>query len=327
MTKQAKYLLTIAALTLSLQACAPKIYVVDSPEPSEYDYVTGDAQQASTLSIVDAREDSFMPFTSGVLPMGLTYEGEPIKPIRFLAEFTVAELAARGIPVQAGTDDAVEIQINKMAMRNYRATGFSPFTTTTVLSADVMAPEGERRVGAFVVRGKVPVWSFDEVIEPTMNQPLELLVQEFAAKINVILFQQSADDATIEALVLAINSDPDRGDAYLDVYQLGFSNNTTAIDPLIEMTKSPHEYVRLAAISSLGTIGAHGQVDYLISIFLGDSSWRDRAMSVKSLADLAVTGNDAAMSFLQNDVEAGMAGETATGADWTREILGLYLRK
>ncbi len=327
MTNQTKYLLTIAALTLSLQACAPKVYVVDSPEPSEYDYVTGDAQQASTLSIVDAREDSFMPFTSGVLPMGLTHEGEPIKPIRFLAEFTVAELAARGIPVRAGTDDAVEIQINKVAMRNYRATAFSPFMTTTVLSADVMAPEGERRVGAFIVRGKVPVWSFDEIIEPTMNQPLELLVQEFAAKINVILFQQSADDATIETLVHAVNSDPNRGEAYLDVYQLGFSNNTTAISPLVEMTESPHEYIRVAAISSLGTIGAHGQVDHLVSIFLGDSSWRDRAMAVKSLADLAVTGNDKAMAFLENDVQAGLAGETAAGADWTREILGLYLRK
>ena len=327
MIKKAKYLLAIAALALSLQACAPKLYVVDSPEASAYSYVSAESQQPSTLSIVDARDDSYTPFSSGVLPMGLHYEGEPIKPIRFLAEFTIAELTGRGIAVQAGTDDAVEIQVNKMAMRNYRSTGFSPFTTTTVLSADVMAPEGEKRVGAFVVRGKVPVWSFDEIIEPTLNQPLELLVQEFAAKINAILYERSADDATVAGLVQAVNSNPDRGDAYLDVYQLGFSHNTTAIEPLVEMTRSPHEYVRLAAISSLGTIGANGQVDYLISIFLGDSSWRDRAMAVKSLADLAVSGNDDAMAFLQNDVEAGLAGETATGADWSREILGLYLSK
>ena len=144
MSKQAKHLLVIAVLALSLQACAPKLYVVDSPEPSAYAYVAADSQQTSTLSFIDAREDSFMPFTSGVLPMGLNFEGEPINPIRFVAEFTIAELAARGIPVRPGTEDAVEIQINKVAMRNYRATGFSPFTTTTVLSADVMAPEGER---------------------------------------------------------------------------------------------------------------------------------------------------------------------------------------
>jgi hypothetical protein len=47
----------------------------------------------------------------------------------------------------------------------------------------------------------------------------------------------------------------------------------------------------------------------------------------EELADLALNGNDQAMTFLQEDLEAGLAGETATGADWTREIPGLYLRK
>ena len=326
MIKQVKLLLAVAALAFSLQGCAPKLYVVDSPEPSAYTYVPAESQEDSRLSFVDERDDKYMPFTSGVLPMGLNYDGEAINPIKFVAEFTIAELVARGISVQAGTDDAAEIQINKIAMRNYRSTGFSPFTTVTVLSADVVTAEGERRVGAFVVRGKVPVWSFDEVIEPTMNQPLELLVQELAAKVNAILFDQSAADSTVQDLVQQVNSDPDDALAYLAVYQLGFSHNVTAIEPLLEMTKSTREYVRVAAISSLGTIGAQNQVDYLISIFLGDGSWRDRAMAVKALGDLAVSGNERAMAFLQKDVEAGLVGETATGADWSREILGLYLR-
>ena len=37
----------------------------------------------------------------------------------------------------------------------------------------------------------------------------------------------------------------------------------------------------------------------------------------EELADLALNGNDQAMTFLQEDLEAGLAGETATGADWT----------
>ncbi len=326
MIKQVTSLMAVTALAFSLQACAPKLYVVDSPEPSAYTYVASDLQDDFRLRFVDEREDKYMPFTSGVLAMGLNHEGEAVDPINFVAEFTIAELLARGISVQAGTDDAVEIQINKIAMRNYRSTGFSPFTTVTVLSADVIAPEGERRVGVFVVRGKVPVWSFNEVIEPTMNQPLELLVQELAAKVNEILFGQSAADSAVQDLVQQVNSDPDDALAYLAVYQLGFSHNVTAIEPLVEMTKSPHEYVRVAAISSLGTIGAQNQVEYLTSIFLGDSSWRDRAMAVKALGDLAVSGNDRAMAFLQENVEAELVGETATGADWSREILGLYLR-
>jgi hypothetical protein len=285
--------------------------------------------EATAIDIIDARPDSYSSFSYGALPMGLTFEGTRLDPIAYLAEFTIAELAARGSPVTSGGVDATDVLINKITMRNYRATGFSPFTTTTMLSADIMlpAPAGPQRVGAFMVRGKVPVWSFNEVIEPTLNQPLELLVQDLAAKINMHVFQQSASDATVQELIARVNADPAADLAYLDVYQLGFSNNRSAIDALVEMTGSPHEYVRLAAISSLGTINAYDHVDHLIALFRGDANWRDRAMAVKSLGDIAVMGSDQAMSFLRDDAEQVLAGESATGAEWSREILGLYLRQ
>ncbi len=258
--------------------------------------------------------------------MGLTHNGETLDPVNFLAKYTVEELVARGIPVSVGSGDATDVEINKVIMRNYRSMGFSPFTTVTMLSADILADDGDHRVGAFIMRGKVPVWSFNEVIEPTMNQPLELLVKELAAKINMILYGQSASDATVELLIDKVNADPAAALAYLDVYQLGFSNNSAAIDALVEMTGNAHEYIRLAAISSLGTINAQGQVEQLIALFDGDSFWQDRAMAVKSLGDLAVLGNERAMMFLQNDVEPKLQGESAPGAEWAREILGLYLR-
>ena len=122
--------------------------------------------------------------------MSLTHEGVALEPVDYLATYTVAELAGRGIPVAASDAGDAEVRINKIAMRNYRSTGFSPFTTTTMLSADVVGPTDTHRVGAFLMRGKVPVWSFDEIIEPTLNQPLELLVQELAAKINMHLYSQ-----------------------------------------------------------------------------------------------------------------------------------------
>ena len=53
---------------------------------------------------------------------------------------------------------------------------------------------------------------------------------------------------------------------------------------------------------------------------------QDKAMAIKSLGDIAVMGDDSAMTFLRNDVDAVLAGESATGVEWTREILGLYLR-
>jgi len=326
MTIRISSLLFFSALLMSLQGCAPSVYAVDRPDSSQYLYVPANSQEESRLVFSDARADTYTSFTSGRLPMGLTHNGATLDPISFVEKYTVAELTARGIPVTASADGSTEIRINKIIMRNYRTTGFSPFTTVTMLSADVVTPAITTRVGSFVVRGKVPVWSFDEVIEPTMNQPLQLLVQDLAAKINRILYQRATPDSAVQELVKQINADPDGALSYVKVYELGFSNNPSAIDALVEMTKSPHEYIRLAAISSLGTIAAESQVEYLIGFFKGDANWQDKAMTVKSLGDIASAGNDQALTFLRDDVEALVAGESAAGAEWTREILGLYLR-
>ena len=319
-------LLVLGVLLLSIQGCAPSIYAVDPPEASSYVFDGAGSQSDSRLNFVDLREDQYTSFTSGALPMGLTHNGETLDPVDFVTKYTIAELVARGIPVSAASSEATDVEINKIVMRNHRAMGFSPFTTVTMFSANILAPDGHHRVGSFFMRGKVPVWSFDEVIEPTMNQPLELLVKELAAKINMVLYGQSTSDATVQMLIDQVNSDPAAALAYLDVYQLGFSNNPLAIDALAKMTGSDREYIRLSAISSLGTINAHGQVEQLIALFNGDGFWQDRAMAVKSLGDLAVMGNERAMLFLQNDVEPKLQGETAVGAGWIREILGLYLR-
>ncbi len=319
-------LLALSILLLSIQGCAPSVYAVDPPEASSYVFDGAGSQSDAHLNIIDRRDDQYTSFTSGALPMGLTHNGGTLDPVEFLAKYTIAELTARGISVTEGSSDATDVEISKVIMRNHRKTGFSPFTTVTMLSANILAPDGDRRVGAFIMRGKVPVWSFNEVIEPTMNQPLELLVKELAAKINTVLYGQSASDATVQMLIEKVNANPAAALAYLDVYQLGFSNNPAAIDALMGMTESAHEYIRLAAISSLGTINAQGQVEQLIALFNGDGFWQDRAMAVKSLGDIAALGNERAMMFLRNDVEPKLQGESAVGAEWAREILGLYLR-
>lgn len=329
MSKKLGGIFLLGSVLSLLAGCAPSSYAIDPPEPSTYVFTPDGDADDYRLHFVDARDDTYTPFGSGALPLNLTFEGGELQPIAFVEKYTLDELTARGIPVDAATQGGAEIQVNKMNMRNHRSNAFGPFTTTTLLSADIVTAAGEQRVGAFVVRGKVPVWSFDEVIEPTLNQPLELVVQDLAAKINMHLYGHAAPDADVEQLVAAIRDAPDRDLAYLDVYQLGFSNNPQAVAPLVEFVDSEHEYIRLAAISSLGSINAHGHVDLLIDVFLGkhgSGHWQDRAMAVKSLCDIAVAGDEAAMTFVRNRAESALAGETAAGAGWSREILGLYLR-
>lgn len=315
----------LCSIAIFLTACAQTSYVVDMPESSTHTYISSESQINSVLNFIDEREDADMSFTSGVLPMELVYEGAPLDPLTFLEEFTIAELQARGISVKPGVENATAINVNTFLMRNYRSGGYVPFTVITLLSADIETSEGEQRVVIFLKRGKVPVWSFQEIIEPTLNQPLELLAQTFAAKINAVVYGQVVGDDVVDMLVQDINSGEDGGLTYQHVYQLGFTNNAKAIEPLIEFSKSKDEYIRLAAISALGTLNAQSQLDYLISIFRSDAAWQDRAMAAKSVGDLGLMGNKQAMSFMRENVEEILGDSKKVGAAWTREIIDLYL--
>jgi len=108
-----------------------------------------------------------------------------------------------------------------MIIKNHRSSGYSPFVTFTLLSADVETPNGKERIAVYIRRAKVPVWSFAEVIDPTFNQPLSLMVKEFSAKISALLFNHKISDSKVEELIAKTSKD---------------------------------EYVRQAAISSLGIL-------------------------------------------------------------------------
>ena len=50
------------------------------------------------------------------------------------------------------------------------------------------------------------MWSFDEIIEPTFNEPLNLLTKELAAKINQRVFMLAASDKQVTDLVALITT-------------------------------------------------------------------------------------------------------------------------
>ena len=108
---------------------------------------------------------------------------------------------------------------------------------------------------------------------------LRRLSKEFAArypKIAARLHGARSSDADVDRLVKKIATRGD--DSYLDVYALGFTNNPTAIGPMAVLARDPDEYVRLAAISSLGTLGAVDQLELLTSIYRDGTLWQDDEM-------------------------------------------------
>lgn len=315
------HVIACGAAALLLAACAPKSYAVRDPAPSPTRYVS-EVATPTTLSLTDNRVASGPAFLSGTLPSTLTVDGAPIDSKAYLARNLRSELAARGIPVEV-TDSATtlpRVDVRAFRIHNHRTNGYTPYITFTMISADLITDSGSERIGVFVKRGKVPVWSFDEVVEPTLNEPLSLAIKELSSKIAARLYHGRLDDVAVERLTGTIAASKD--DNYQDVYALGFSNNPKAIDTLVALTEDEREYVRLAAISSLGILRATGQFAHLKAISNDAKLWQDRAMALKAIGDL---GTPEARAYLDEQMAHWKAQTGDKEATWNTMVIGLYM--
>lgn len=314
----------VGALGLLLAAgCAPSSYTVKAPTPSGMKLESTATLSPQRLALNDLRPTEQRVFHSGILTAVISYNKAPLDPPAFLATHLQAELKSRGMPVDVvpGAGGPPSIDLRAFRMQNHRVSAYSPFVTLTYLSVDLHNGPETQRFGVFIKRGKVPVWSFTEVIEPTMNEPLSLAVKELATKIASALGGQGSADAVVDQLVgkLATRTES----SFLDVYALGFSRNPKAVDTLVKLAADPDEYVRLAAISALGTVGAESQFGLLKSICENPASlWQDRAMALKSIGDI---GTPDAKAYLQEQWKRQGSAPAGNEATWTSQIIGLYL--
>ena len=321
--------LSIVAIILGalLSGCALNMEVpIKDPVPSNISYSIKEAPSAVALMFKDDQnEKDKAEILSGRIPMNLTSQGKPFEGVSWVAKHVVRELKARGLSVSHHKHEpnSMVVSIKRLHIKNHRVSGFSPFVTFTLVRADIMTAGGPQRITAYMKRGKVPIWSFDEIIDPTYNDPLATIIKELAAKINQRVFGQVVSDEQINILIDAINQQADTNDdAYHDVFQLGFSNNPIAIPELVRLTKHKAEYVRLAAISSLGILRAKDQFNLLTSIYESkEGLWQDRGMASKAIGDI---GNAKSRSFLQKEM-ARMEPLTDKESNWNKDIILLYL--
>lgn len=309
-----------------VSGCAINMKVpVKDPASSTVAFKKAGAVTPARLSFKDDRttEDKAR-ILSGLIPMQMVYMDKGFDAVPWIAQQTVKEMTARGLPVTLVDEgkSGTSVVIKRVHIENHRASGFSPFVTFTSLRADVMTARGPQRITSWVKRGKVPVWTFDEIIDPTYNEPLAVLTKEFAAKLNQQLFRQEISNDQVNALIGKINQDGGKADgAYLDVYQLGFGNNLSAVPELVKLSSHANEYVRLAAISSLGILKATNQVDFLTRLYETPGLWQDRAMALKAIGDMDTPESRA---YLQKQATQ-MGSRTDKEAVWTKDIIALYL--
>ncbi len=315
-------LCTLLFLVL-LSGCAINMKVpVRELEPSTAQYVKPASSAPVTLFFTDGRSaDNKGALITGRIPMQLTSADKPFDAIPWLATHTAKEMVARGLPVELGTDASGPhtVIVKRFHIENRRVSGFSPFETFTSASADVVTPAGTQRIATFIKRGKVPIWSFNEVIDPTYSDPLDLTAKEFAAKLARILFDAKLSDSQVDALVVKTSG---ANVNYRDVYELGFSNNPRAIPQLINLSANKDDEVHQAAFSSLGILRDSQHFDLLVTKAQDSKSdWEDRAAALKGIGDLGTAESEA---YLQKE-KARL--ETLTDAESmrTKQLIGLYL--
>ncbi|MBB6092228.1 hypothetical protein HNQ60_001074 [Povalibacter uvarum] len=312
----------IACAFMALAGCAPSSYRVKAPTPSGMKYEAVRPSQAQ-LSFIDDRKGDERIFHGGVLAATLNVGDAPLDGPQFLSLSVKEELASRGIPVavSVGDNGLSRVNVRTFRIQNHRVNAYSPFVTFTLISAELDTGTDRRRIGVFVKRGKVPVWSFDEIVEPTFNQPLSVAVKEFSTKIANSLFDYRASDAAVDGLVTKLATRTP--DSFLDVYSLGFTNNPRAVETLAKLTKDEDEYVRLAAISSLGNLSAADQLPLLKTLYANkDGLWQDRAMAIKAIGDLnTVESRD----FLVAEMKRLELQSGDKESVWTTQVIGLYL--
>ena len=160
----------------------------------------------------------------------------------------------------------------------------------------------------------------DEVIEPTFNQPLALGVREFAAKIANAVYGYRASDEEVKRLTEKIaNRTPD---TFIDVYALGFTNHPGAVDTLVKLTSDEQEYIRQAAIASLGTLGSTGHFNLLQQIYKNPAvSWQDHCVALKSIADL---GTPESKAFIEAEAKR-LGTDPSRESQTLGQIIALYL--
>lgn len=316
--------LLAAALTL-LAGCAINMPVpIKDPAPSTEKYSRAESATPRQLYFSDHQSETDKAhLIAGRIPMTPLYNDKPFEATRWVAQNTVRELVARGLPVKLSADgkDATDVRISRIHIENHRVSGFSPFETYTSLRADVMTAKGPQRVTSWVKRGKLPVWSFDEVIEPTYNVPLAILTKELAAKINQALYGQALSDGQVDQLIRKVEPADAKAVNPMDVYELGFGNNPRAVPALVKLARSGDDDIAHAAISSLGILRAGSQLGLLVELFEAKGDVEDRAIALKAIGDL---GTAEAKAFLDKQ-KAALESQTDRESTVFKEVIALYM--
>jgi hypothetical protein len=283
-------------------------YTIKDPVVSSVDYGRKDITPI-TLTIIDMRTGDDSLFIVARLGPSGNISKFPItlkkmeNPIGYFTQHLEKELDSRKIPVKCVVGktaaDGLTLEIIRYQIINRRATGFSPWEAMHIFSGNIIKDGQKTPIKAFFYGGKMPVWSMHELEEPCFNIPISLIIKDVASKINRVIFNYSAPDEKINRLTTEIDSEMGKAveGPFWKVLELGYTNNPKAMEPLKIYSQHGNEFFKSCALSSIGTLGAGGQFEFLKQRYSNSQdSYNDRYMAVKAIGDI---GSPEALQFIR----------------------------
>ena len=262
------------------------------PAPSPFQYVER-REEPIPVVVKDARPATERKLSKGRLSVEFTGAGEDLA---FLSEALVAELKARGINAVAGTAgdaNAFLIEVDRFYFRNHRATGFSPWVTFTNFRAKVTYQSRPEIVTSYFYAAKVPMWTMDEVFDPTYNYPWSVVVREVVTKLNRLYFQTRPPAEAVRQKVGALVGQPMLEDI-LDLGFLGSSEGLSTLESLVKTSSSGN--VVFYALDAIGIIGDPKSFPFLREYY-ATSRDKGQMFSLKAIGDL---GTPESLSFIRS---------------------------
>ncbi|RXK07280.1 HEAT repeat domain-containing protein [Halarcobacter bivalviorum] len=322
--KSITQIFTIFAVVLFFQACSLKV-PIKSTEKSENKYEPSldvESKAIKEVSFINALDKDATIITGEFKEnIHLEYKKEKLEASSFIKNALQEEFKARALPISIIDTSLDSLNLENFEIFVYRSSGFSPVVTFSSLRVTVQIGDKKETFVSIVKRGKVPVWVVDEIFDPCFNEPISLMIKEIVAKINKAYFNYKISDEKVSEIMLKIDKGVNNDDKlnYLNIYELGFSNNPKALELLKQYTNNSDEYLRLASLSMLGFLGGESEFDYLVSKYRNSKIWQDRALSMKAIADI---NTEKTKKFLQNEYKLWKAQDSKE-AIWNVMLLDI----
>jgi len=201
------------------------------------------------------------------------------------------------------------VEIDRFYFRNHRVSAFSPWVTFTNFRAKVTHQDRSETVTSYFYAAKVPMWSMEEVFEPTYNYPWSVVVREVVTKLNRLFFHTSPTADAVREKVGSIVAQPVL-ETIMDLGFLGSSDGLPTLESLVKTSTSGN--VAFYALDAIGIIGDPKSMSFLRDYY---ATARDKGQmfSLKAIGDL---GTPESLSFLRS--------QKPGDDDNLKEIIALY---